>query len=141
MTGEPGAAEPIDPPPGGDEVRYGTTVVAVGEMVEEFRGHGVMILFGEQAPEELWEFSVRHRPATAVGGPAPGDVVEVDGVRLPVLAVGDVVEDNLLRLGHLDLKADGRTSPALPGDVCVPATELPAPAAGSVIRILRPEEG
>jgi PTS system glucitol/sorbitol-specific IIA component len=137
MTGEPGTAEPAD----ADEVRYDTVVVAVGEMVEEFRGQGVMILFGEQAPEELWEFSVRHRPGTAAGGPAPGDVVEVDGVRLPVLAVGDVVEDNLLNLGHLDLKADGRTSPTLPGDVCVPAAELPAPRPGSVIRVLRPQRG
>ena len=39
---------------------------------------------------------------------------------LEVLAVGHVVRDNLLNLGHIDLKSDGRTEPKLPGDVCVP---------------------
>ncbi len=42
--------------------------------------------------------------------------------------MGPVVRDNLLNLGHLDLKADGRTEPKLPGDVCVRVGDHPAAA-------------
>ena len=51
--------------------------------------------------------------------------------------MGEVVRDNLLNLGHLDLKADGRTEPKLPGDVCVPKGDLPLPAAGQRFAITR----
>lgn len=117
---------------------YTTDVVAVGSLVADFAQSGVLVLFGEQVPEELHEFSVLHRPTVQVAGPAVGDVVVVGDVRLPVLAVGDVVAANLLQLGHLDLKADGHEVPTMPGDVCVPVGSLPAVQVGQTIRILRP---
>jgi PTS system glucitol/sorbitol-specific IIA component len=142
MTGGAGEPEPQTLEATHDDVLYATTVTAVGEMVDDFRRQGVVILFGEQAPEELWEFSVRHRPTVTpdgvAAGPRPGDVLDLHGVRLPVLAVGAVVADNLVNLGHLDIKADGRTEAALPGDLCVPEGELPPLHEGAVIRILRP---
>ncbi len=124
---------------GGETTLYDTTGVATGPLVADFREQGIIILFGEEAPEELWDLAVRHRPRTAAAGPVAGDVVEIDGTRLPVLAVGSVVEENLLQLGHLDLKADGRREPAMPGDLCGPAPALPRPREGSVIRLVRPE--
>lgn len=117
---------------------YATEVVAVGALVEEFLQAGVLVLFGEQAPAELHEFSVLHRPSVADEGPAVGDIIVIDGTELPILAVGDVVAGNLLELGHLDLKADGNTEPAMPGDLCVPKGSLPAVAVGQTIRIVRP---
>ena len=51
-------------------------------------------------------------------------------------AVGDVVRDNLLRLGHFCLKSDGSTTAPLPGDVCVEARSLPELHVGSVMRIV-----
>lgn len=116
---------------------YTTEIVAVGELVPDFVSSGVLVLFGEQAPAELHEFSVLHRPTVQLEGPRTGDLVVVGDQTLPVLAVGDVVADNLLQLGHLDLKADGRSEPAMPGDVCVPAGRLPEVAVGQAIRILR----
>ena len=117
---------------------YATEVVAVGGTAAELARGGVVILFGEQAPVELHDISVLHRPSTALAGPAPGDRVVLGSTVLPVLAVGDVVADNLLALGHLDLKADGRSTPAMPGDVCVPAGALPEVKVGQTIRLLRP---
>jgi PTS system glucitol/sorbitol-specific IIA component len=117
---------------------YTTEVVAVGALVEEFVQAGVLVLFGEQAPAELYEFSVLHRPSVAEEGPAVGDIIVIDGTELPVLAVGEVVAGNLLKLGHLDIKADGNTEPSMPGDLCVPQGSLPAIAVGQTIRIVRP---
>ena len=56
-----------------------------------------------------------HRATVADDGPRPGDTIHLGDTSLEVLAVGDVVRDNLLNLGHLDLKADGLTEAKLPG--------------------------
>lgn len=117
---------------------YESSVTQVGAQVAPFLGHQVMILFGADSPPELHDISVLHRAAIAEDGPRPGDTIHIGDVPLEVLAVGDVVRDNLLNLGHLDLKADGRTEPKLPGDVCVPKMDLPLPVPGQLFRITRP---
>lgn len=141
MSPEAGAADAdaaVAPGVAAGTVLYETTVVAVGPMVDDFRNQGIVILFDERAPEELRDFAVIHRPTVTVAGPRPGDLVVIGEVTLPVLAVGAVVADNLLSLGHLDLKADGASVAALPGDVCVPETEIPLPTEGTVLRLVRP---
>lgn len=117
---------------------YDTTVTAVGSQVPAFLEHGILIFFGDQAPAELHDISVLHRVDVADDGPRPGDVVHLGSETLEVLAVGDVVRDNLLNLGHLDLKADGLTEAKLPGDVCVRKGPIPLLATGDAFRITRP---
>ncbi len=118
-------------------VVYESTVTAVGGQVEAFLGHGLLIFFSDDAPDELHDMSVRHRPSVTEDGPRPGDTVYLGGKGLEILAVGDVVAGNLLNLGHLDLKADGLTTAKLPGDVCVAKQQLPLPRAGDAFRIVR----
>lgn len=119
-------------------VVYESVVTAVGGQVEAFLDHGLLILFGDQAPAELHDISVLHSAGVADDGPQVGDVVDLGGASFDVLAVGPVVRDNLLNLGHLDIKADGRTEAKLPGDMCVPVGPLPLLHAGDVFRIRRP---
>ena len=117
---------------------YESTVTAVGSQVSAFLEHGILIFFGDTAPSELHDISVLHRAAVTEDGPRPGDTVHLGDATLEVLAVGDVVRDNLLNLGHLDLKADGLTEAKLPGDVCVPQGDIPLLATGESFRITRP---
>lgn len=117
---------------------YESTVTAVGTQVPAFLEHGIMIFFGDEAPAELHDISVLHRATIAEDGPRPGDTVHLGDATLEVLAVGDVVRDNLLNLGHLDLKADGLSEAKLPGDVCVPKGEIAPLATGDSFRITRP---
>lgn len=119
------------------KVVYQSTVTAVGSQVEPFLSHGLVIFFGEDSPKELHDMSVRHRPTVADQGPLPGDTMWLGEQALEILAVGDVVGDNLLKLGHLDLKADGRTVAKLPGDVCVAEQPLPLLKPGDAFRIVR----
>jgi glucitol/sorbitol PTS system EIIA component len=119
-------------------VVYQTTVTAVGEQVPAFLEHGILILFAAESPEELHSISVLHKADIQDSGPQAGDVVHIADSEIPVLAAGAVVHDNLLNLGHADFKADGRTDPKLPGDVCVAPGSLPTPRVGDVIRIVRP---
>lgn len=117
---------------------YESTVTAVGGQVPAFLEHGILIFFGDQSPAELHDISVLHRVAIGEDGPRPGDLVHLGEETLEVLAVGDVVRDNLLNLGHLDLKADGLTEAKLPGDVCVRKGPIPLLATGEAFRITRP---
>jgi PTS system glucitol/sorbitol-specific IIA component len=123
-------------PPPADGVRYATEVLAVGAMIPEFRAQGLLVFFGEMAPAELHDFSVLHRPSVVHSIPDPGDVIELDGDVFTVTSVGHVVQENLLRLGHMILKADGATVPTMPGDICVEVGELPELGPSSIVRIL-----
>lgn len=122
----------------GSTVVYESEVTQVGGQVEAFLGHGLLIFFGAQSPAELHDISVLHKATVEDDGPQAGDLVQVGSTELEVLAVGPVVRDNLLNLGHLDLKADGRTEANLPGDVCVRVGDLPLLRAGDTFRITRP---
>jgi PTS system glucitol/sorbitol-specific IIA component len=119
------------------DVRYETTVTAVGDQVAPLLATGIVVLFREDSPAELHDISVLHRPTVQLGGPEPGDMIEIGEHRVEVLAVGGVVADNLLNLGHLDLKANDERVAKLPGDVCVPKGGLSMPAVGDTIRIVR----
>jgi len=118
-------------------VVYDSTVTAVGEQVEAFLGHGLLIFFGDDSPAELHDMSVRHTAVVAEEGPQPGDTIVLGEQQMEVLAVGPVVADNLLQLGHLDLKANGLSEPKLPGDVNVAKQALPLLSPGDAFRILR----
>lgn len=122
-----------------EEVLYSSTVTAVGEQVAAFvEGHGILVFFGTDSPVELHDFSVLHDASVTSAGPREGDVIDLGGTRIPVLAVGPVVEANLLNLGHIDLKANGATRADMPGDVNLPSDTLVVPEPGSTFRILRP---
>jgi PTS system glucitol/sorbitol-specific IIA component len=115
--------------------RYETTVTAVGEQVAEFVEQGLLIWFADGAPEELHFFSVLHRPTVTVGGVRPGDVVRIDDSEFRVTAVGEVANDNMVNLGHMDLKANGATEAPLPGDICLEELPLPEPRPGTELVI------
>lgn len=117
-------------------VRYESEVVEVGGEVPSFVEAGVLVWFHADAPEELRWFSVLHRPTTTTGGVAPGDVVWIDDHALRVTAVGEVANQNLVQLGHLDLKANGALQAPLPGDVCVERGPLPPVRVGTRLRIV-----
>jgi glucitol/sorbitol PTS system EIIA component len=121
-------------------VRYRTRMTAVGPLVPDFREQGLIIFFAEGAPEELHEFAVLHSPDVTSGGLRSGDTIAIDSWSAEILAVGDVADDNLVNLGHLDLKANGESTPALPGDVNVAVGPLPEIHAGSVMEIRRARE-
>lgn len=116
---------------------YESEVTQVGTMVEAFLGHGLLIFFQTDSPAELHDMSVLHTASIAEDGPQPGDTAHFGNTALEILAVGPVVRDNLLNLGHIDFKADGRTEPKLPGDVCVPVGDLPLLTVGQTFRITR----
>ena len=119
---------------------YSTTVTAVGELVSDFRDQGILVFFGEGAPIELHEFSVLHKVEISQRAPEVGDLIRINSEdfseEFQVLAVGSVASDNLLNLGHLDLKANGLIEAELPGDVNVEARPLPMIKVGDKLEVI-----
>jgi PTS system glucitol/sorbitol-specific IIA component len=118
-------------------VVYQTTIIAVGDQVAAFVDAGILILFAAGAPAELHDISVLHDVEIQVSGPQAVDTVQIGDTAFPVLAAGHVVEENLLNLGHVAFKADGRGEAKLPGDVCVPTGSIVLPQVGQQLRIRR----
>ena len=118
------------------EIVYSTTITAVGELVPEFAEQGVLVFFGENAPLELHEFSIIHTPDVQTRAPQVGDTIMLANNEYNVLAVGSVASDNLLNLGHLDLKANGLAEPEMPGDVNVEAMMLPTVQIGDRLIVI-----
>lgn len=116
--------------------KYASVVLSVGDMASEFFDAGIVVLFGEDAPEELADVAVIHRPTITTGGLAAGDQVHLGDEVITVLAVGNVADENLVNLGHLSLKRNGEDQAALPGDVCCDEGPIPPLRAGDPIRIL-----
>ena len=119
---------------------YSTTVTAVGGLVSDFREQGILVFFGEGAPIELHEFSVLHKVEISQRAPEVGDLIRINSEdfseEFQVLAVGSVASDNLLNLGHLDLKANGLSEAELPGDVNVEARPLPMIKVGDKLEVI-----
>jgi len=118
------------------EIVYSTTVTAVGELVPDFAEQGVLVFFGENAPAELHEFSIIHTPDVQTRAPQVGDQITLVDNTYNVLAVGSVASDNLLNLGHLDLKANCLTEPEMPGDVNVEVVSLPVVKIGDRLTVI-----
>lgn len=118
------------------KVVYSTTVTAVGDLVPEFRDQGILVFFGEDAPSELHEFSILHKVEVSERAAKEGDTIRINSDEYTVLAVGHVASENLLNIGHLDLKANGETKADLPGDVNVEKKELPTVKAGDKLEII-----
>lgn len=116
-------------------VKYTARVTQIGPLVSEFVDHGVLVLFGADAPEELAEFSVLHDGQTLAAPVEPGDEVLLGESSFKILAVGDVANNNLGALGHLILKFNGQSTVEMPGDICLEARPLPAVEVGMQLTI------
>lgn len=116
---------------------YESTVFAIGDLVPAFREQGMLVFFGANAPEELHDFCILHKVEHQEDQLKPGDIVTLDESSFAVLAVGDVANENLMNLGHLNLKANGLPNAELPGDVNIAVQELPEINIGTKIKITR----
>lgn len=121
------------------QLKYRSRVVAVGELVAEFTAQNILVFFAAGAPEELAEFSILHERLTEPARVEPGDQLRLGAETYDVTAVGDVANDNFASLGHLVVKANGRSEPEMLGDVCVEAKPLVSLAVGDEICIFGPQ--
>lgn len=115
--------------------KYEMEVLRIGPMLSEFIAEGILVFFGEGAPEELEEFAIIHKHSDLTSPVEPGDRFDIDGTVMTVTAVGEVANENIANLGHVVLKANGNSEPEMPGDVCVEALPLPDITVGTIVKV------
>jgi glucitol/sorbitol PTS system EIIA component len=116
---------------------YKTTVTKLGPNARDFLEENMVILFKDNAPEELAEYCVLHQENELAGPIQPGDTAILAGQAFAVTAVGSAVEKNLRSLGHITIKADGAEEAELPGTLSLEEKPLPRLKEGDTITISR----
>lgn len=120
-------------------VKYEAVVTEIGPLVSEFTEAGVLVFFGDQAPEELREFAILHDGKKLAADVVPGDLICLDDDQFRVLAVGEVANQNLSALGHFIVKFNGESTPEMPGDICAESRPVPVIAIGARLKIIGSE--
>ena len=115
---------------------YESEIVQIGDQAELFLNEGIVVFFGDNAPEELQEFAVLHKLNEINGEITVGSTIELSGAELRVTAVGHVANENFKNLGHLVLKLDSAIEAALPGDVSCSFEKKPEVKVGDSLKII-----
>lgn len=116
---------------------YSTVVTELGESVNEFLDQGMLIMFKENAPQELAEFCILHSENDLREDVQPGDVLTIGENSFRITAVGDAVNENLANLGHITLNFDGAEEAELPGTLSLEEKEINAVKIGDTIKVER----
>ena len=74
-----------------------------------------IVIFDNNAPAELAEFSVLHTTANYKEDPAVGDTMIICDKAFDITAVGDEALHTLRQIGHCTLSFKGGTAPERPG--------------------------
>lgn len=117
---------------------FTSTIVSIGEMVDDFLKENTLILFNEDAPEELHDIAVLHTKSEEAGTIEPGDIFLLGDLSLKVTSVGEKANETLQTIGHCTVKADGSGEPQLPGTIHVEDADLPSLTIGVKVAFIRP---
>lgn len=118
---------------------YTTKIVELGSMAEAFRQDGMIIMFNENAPEELRDYCALHRGNELTDTVAIGDVVQVGTGKYNVVYVGDQVQKNLKDLGHICLRFNGnQDGESMEGSIYLEAGDIVPFAVNDEIAFYKP---
>ncbi len=99
-------------------------VIQVGpEAQNMIQDANMLILFGEEAPEDLSEYCFKIDNKNLLGSILEGGKLVVDNQEYSISSVGNVVEKNLTGLGHITISFDGSKEGSLPGTLHVVADQ------------------
>ena len=111
-------------------------VIQVGpEAQNMIQDANMLILFGEEAPEDLAEYCFRIDNKDLLGSIQKGGKLVVDSEEYLITAVGNVVEKNLTGLGHITISFDASEEGSLPGTLHVAAEKEVVIVQGTTIQI------
>ncbi len=117
---------------------FTSTIVSIGVMVTDFLRENTLILFNEDAPEELHDIAVLHTKSEEAVTIEPGDLLLLGDRSYKVTSVGEKANETLQTIGHCTVKADGSNVPQLPGTIHVEDADLPALEIGAKVAFIRP---
>ena len=128
-------------------LKYRAVIHEIGPMVAELIPHGILIFFGETAPEELREVALVHNGTQLLSDLEVGDFLKVSPsggdqqIRwYRLTAVGAIANANLAELGHLVIHFDGASIANLPGTISVEPSLVVFPPVGTTFELFGREK-
>lgn len=118
--------------------KYNVTITGLGAMAIELMESGTMIIFDENAPEELSEISVLHTSSRLEKDVKPGDTLSIGEYSYKILDIGSEANHTLKSMGHCSLKFEG-SKVQLPGEIVLEG-DMPIVKVGDDIIIKRNKE-
>lgn len=98
-------------------MKYSVKILEVGKNVYDMVNNGLLILFNNEAPEDLKPFCVITDRNKHEGEIKIGDQLTVNNKTYSITALGSVANENLYSLGHVTLCFDGAKEAKLPGHI------------------------
>ncbi|MBV1817746.1 PTS glucitol/sorbitol transporter subunit IIA [Anaerosalibacter bizertensis] len=105
-------------------MKFSGEIVKLGDMVEEFIKERMIIIFNEDAPDELAEISAIHNSNILKEDVKVGDTVLIGNLKYEVVAVGDGANKTLKELGHCTFKFKDSNIADLPGVINLKGDDL-----------------
>lgn len=115
---------------------YKTTVTHIGGLVAEFIEQDIIIVYNDNAPEELRDLSVGHTAANLEKDVSVGDTVILGSKKYEVSAVGSEANETLRKMGHCTLSFGGSDTAELPGFLELKGDGMPEIKIGDKFEIL-----
>lgn len=119
------------------QIVYKTRVVKIGRYVSDMCSEKILILFNENAPDELADYCILHSGNNLYKEIVVGDEVQIRSESFKITAVGELVNKHLAELGHTTIKFDGSTVAELPGTLHVEDKDIPSVFEGDIITVMR----
>lgn len=114
---------------------YENKVKAIGSQASAFSDTGILIIFGDNAPDEIKDYCYNVSVEPLNGEIEAGQSVYFDGEPYKITAVGDEAPKTLVGLGHCSFNFSGATEVELPGTIYLEAKPMPTLEVGSTIAI------
>lgn len=115
---------------------YKSVITGLGPLALDFLPENMIIVFNENAPEELAELSVLHKESPLDQDIKAGDVVLLGNGCYVVTAVGEEANKTFRSMGHCTFKFTGKTVVELPGHIELSGPAPPGIKAGDVLEII-----
>lgn len=115
---------------------YRSQITGMGPMALDFLDEDILIVFNDNAPSELAELSVLHRPCPVDRDIRTGDTVLFGEDRYTVTAVGEEANHTFRSMGHCTFKFTGKPETELPGHIELSGQALPDVKVGDMLQIL-----
>lgn len=115
---------------------YRTKITEIGALVEELMEQNILIVFNDNAPDQLKEIAVLHTIEEFSKDVTIGDVIIFGEKDYVVTAVGEEANHTLRTSGHCTFSFNGSDTVSLPGHIEVTGNSIPAINVGDCFEIL-----
>ncbi|KTT84210.1 PTS glucitol/sorbitol transporter subunit IIA [Mammaliicoccus sciuri] len=115
---------------------YQTEIKKIGKDANAFEAEKMIILFGDNAPDELVDFCYIIDINQVENEITESNKLVIDGTEYGITKVGSAVNKNLNDLGHITLKFDGSTNAEQSGSLYLEDKPLVSLQVGSKIEII-----